>query len=104
MERTARRRLTPMHNIGDVIRSIRRTRSLRQVELAQDAGIARSFLSLIETGSRAPSFDCLSRIADALDIPVAAILWRASKKPSRMPANERKLYDRIDGLVDKLVS
>lgn len=55
---------------GKRIRSIRRERGMTQEEFAELTGISVDFLSLIERGINAPSFDKLERMADGLKMPV----------------------------------
>ena len=50
-----------------------------------------------------PSRECLERLALLLRIPSAAILWVARSKPEGLSKKDEKLYDRVDGLVKKMV-
>ena len=43
---------------------------MTQEQLAEDALVSVDFLSLIERGINAPSFDTLEKLAIALDVPV----------------------------------
>jgi transcriptional regulator with XRE-family HTH domain len=52
------------------LQKLRRMRNLTQVELAQKTGLSASFISSLERGVDAPSFDSLEAIAFALDVPV----------------------------------
>lgn len=57
------------HNaVGRTIRSLRRGRGLSQDVLSGLAGIARTHLSMIETGAKHVNFETLWRIALALDM------------------------------------
>ena len=60
-----------------VARNLRRMRSehgLSQEELAHRAGVDRSYISLLETGSNSASVDMLERIGKALGVSVARFL------------------------------
>ena len=48
-------------------------------DLARACGVSVSLLSLVESGSRAPSLDLLRKISDALHIPFSALLVLQSK-------------------------
>lgn len=53
---------------GSVIHRLRVQRGMTQEMLSGFAGIARTHLSMIETGSKNPNLDTLWRIAQALDM------------------------------------
>ncbi|MEK7995832.1 MAG: helix-turn-helix transcriptional regulator [Planctomycetota bacterium] len=56
---------------GERLRQIRLERALTQEQFAELVGISVDFLSLIERGINAPSFDSLEQIAGRLGVPVA---------------------------------
>ena len=58
---------------GKRIRILRRERQLTQEQLAEAAGISVDFLSLIERGRNAPSFQKIQRLANALGVPVKVL-------------------------------
>jgi transcriptional regulator with XRE-family HTH domain len=61
--------------LGVNIRTIRQTRKLSQVALAQQCGIYRSYLSRIETGRANPSLTAIVALANALNVtPVDLLL------------------------------
>ena len=53
------------------LREIRANRRMTQEEFAELVGMSVDFLSLIERGRNAPSFETLDRIAKKLKLPVA---------------------------------
>lgn len=55
------------------LRQIRTQRKLTQERFAELLGISVDFLSLIERGVNAPSFETLERISSRLRLPVAAL-------------------------------
>ena len=62
--------------VGRKIRQLRLARvgpKLTQEELSERARISVSFLSMIERGERAPHLETLSKIAGALDVPLATL-------------------------------
>jgi transcriptional regulator with XRE-family HTH domain len=62
--------------VGRKIRQLRLSRvgpKLTQEELSERARISVSFLSMIERGERSPHLETLSKIAGALDVPLAAL-------------------------------
>lgn len=54
--------------VGRVIRRHRIQRGLTQEVLSGFAAIARSHLSMIETGAKQPNFETIWRIADVLEL------------------------------------
>ena len=62
--------------IGSRIRELREAKGLTITEVAQRAGMERPNLSRLEHGRHQPSLDALERIAEALEVPVAALLAR----------------------------
>ena len=57
-------------DFGNRLKAIRLDRELTQEQFAELVGISVDFLSLIERGINAPSFDVLERMADRLDLQV----------------------------------
>lgn len=58
---------------GSRLRYLRQQKNMTQEQLAEAAKISVDFLSLVERGKNAPSFDTLERLAEALDVPVRAL-------------------------------
>ena len=54
---------------GKVIRRIRKERKLSQEVFSGLAGIARSHLAMIESGTKQPNFETIWRIANAYGMP-----------------------------------
>lgn len=55
---------------GARVRFLRSERNYTQEQLSERAGISVDFLSLIERGKSAPSFENLEELAQALDVSV----------------------------------
>jgi transcriptional regulator with XRE-family HTH domain len=56
---------------GERLRQIRLSRRMTQEQFAETLDISVDFLSLVERGRNAPSFETLDRIAKRLRMPVA---------------------------------
>jgi len=56
------------------LRALRTDKSLSQERLAVDAGVDRAWVSELEREQGNTSVDLLDRLAEALDVPVAALL------------------------------
>ncbi len=60
-----------MMKIGTTIRAHRLQRGLSQGDIEKKTGLLRCYLSRVENGHTVPSLDTLSKIANALDLPIA---------------------------------
>ncbi|MGA2372693.1 MAG: helix-turn-helix domain-containing protein [Candidatus Korobacteraceae bacterium] len=56
---------------GRRLRQLRRSRDMTQEQFAEAAAISVDFLSLVERGINAPSFETLERFARVLKVSVA---------------------------------
>ena len=57
--------------IGTAIRTFRLQKGLSQGDIEKKTGLLRCYLSRVENGHTVPSLDTLSKIALALDMPIA---------------------------------
>jgi transcriptional regulator with XRE-family HTH domain len=57
--------------IGTTIRAYRLQKGLSQGDIEKRTGLLRCYLSRVENGHTVPSLDTLSKIALALDLPIA---------------------------------
>ena len=64
----------------DRLRRARESRSLSQAELAKMADLQPAAISHFETGQRAPSFDNLRKLSDALEVSVDYLLGRIDEE------------------------
>jgi transcriptional regulator with XRE-family HTH domain len=60
-----------MVKIGMTIRGYRLQKGLSQGDIEKRTGLLRCYLSRVENGHTVPSLDTLSKIASALDLPLA---------------------------------
>ena len=60
--------------LGDKIDRIAKLRGFKQYELADKTGVSDTFMNLVVKGKKKPGLDTLQRIADALEIPIAALV------------------------------
>lgn len=74
------------------LRAGRERAGLSQAELAEKAGFQPSAISHFETGRRAPSFDNLRALADALSVSTDYLAGRGAPTPAG-PAAEQMFRD-----------
>lgn len=78
---------------GGRIRETRVGEGLSLDQLARLTGISAPALSLIETGRRDPRLTTLSRIADALRVPLAALIADVPEPTERDAPVQSEGYD-----------
>lgn len=71
----------------------RRSRGLNMSQLAEKVGISRQAISLLEQGSNKPTFETLSRISTALDIPQKFFLRERPVYPARTTATFYRKFE-----------
>lgn len=58
---------------GAVLRELRIQRALSQEKLALEAGLNRTYISLLELGQRLPSLDTMLALSRALQVPLSGL-------------------------------
>ena len=76
--------------VGRVIRKYREDKGLSQEELAEEAGLHRTYISLVERGHRNISVDALSQIAEALGVYPSRLMSDAEKEPETAAVRTEK--------------
>ena len=69
--------------VGRNLRRLRRSRKLSQEELADQAGINRNYVGMLEREENAATVDMLEKIADVLDVDPIEFFKRPSRETSR---------------------
>jgi transcriptional regulator with XRE-family HTH domain len=75
---------------GHHLLSIRQRRRLTQEQFAELVGISVDFLSLVERGINAPSFETLEKLAGRLDLSVADLFTFDEGRLRRQAQGSRK--------------
>jgi transcriptional regulator with XRE-family HTH domain len=65
---------------GDVLRDCRTKAGISQENLAFNADLDRTYISLLERGLRQPTLETLFRLANVLEIAPATMVARTSSK------------------------
>jgi transcriptional regulator with XRE-family HTH domain len=76
-------------------------RGLSQAEVARLLGVSQGFISLVKSRERALTLDHLSTIADALQVPLGAMLVQVSPQPRRGSAETAALFEVTGRLMGK---
>ena len=97
--------------LGSAIRLIRKRLGLTVEALALRAGVSAGMLSQLERGIGNPAFESLTRVADALSIPLSQLLRSAEDDDRRVVRrDERRVLEPLDsesehhGLVRELLT
>lgn len=73
----------------DRLRKARLDKGLSQSELAARSGLQPSAVSHFETGTRAPSFENLKRLSDALGVSIDFLLGRQTESSAAGPVAQK---------------
>ena len=71
--------------VGAELRAARRRAGLTQEALAFQAGVDRSYVSLLENDKKSPTLDMLFRLCDALGVKASRLIARVEKRRARDP-------------------
>jgi transcriptional regulator with XRE-family HTH domain len=82
---------------SEILRKTREDKQLSQTDLAARSGLQPSAVSHFETGRRAPSFENLQRLADALSISIDHLTGRITQ-PSASGPTALKLIEHFEKL------
>jgi transcriptional regulator with XRE-family HTH domain len=63
-------------SFAEALRELRLNKGLSQEELADQAGLHRTYISQIERGIKSPSLRSLEQIARALDVQLSTLIKR----------------------------
>lgn len=86
--------------IGDRIKQLRKERNITQGELADRAGINRSYLSVVENSHSSPTVDVAERLAEAMGVNVWTLLSEIEEKHFTYDTEEE--YEMCEGLLEFL--
>ena len=95
---------------SDIIRNLRESRKLSQLEMSRRSGISQSTISAIEKGDRQPSMQMLEKLAEFFSVPTATLVQTAEldsvkfdqETVSLVLKNQkvREIFDRIRYMED----
>ncbi len=71
--------------ISHRVRDLRTSRGYALDKLADLSGVSRSMISLIERGKSSPTASVLSKLADALGVPLASLFAEVSEREKPLP-------------------
>ncbi len=95
---------------SESLKKLRTQRGLTQDELADKTGMAKSSISMYETGSRKPSFEVLEAFADFFNVDMDELLGRNPAKsnnnqnglPPLTPKDEREIARDLEKMLSAM--
>ena len=69
----------PKWAFGRALRELRQQKEMSQEQLAEAAGLDRSFVSLVERGIQSPNIVVLLKIAEVLKVPATDLVARTEE-------------------------
>ena len=90
-----------MTPFGAYLRELRKSRGLRLREVEELAGLSNAYVSQLECGSRkAPSIDCLARLAKAYRLPTIDLLRAGGWCDDDVEVTTPSAQERLDWAFD----
>jgi len=89
-------------NLGKTLKQCRKLRGYTQSELANQAGLSTSHLSLIEQNKREPSLTLIKSLSKNLDIPLSILIFLSTQEEEIPELNSNQI-DRLRNDLLKLV-
>lgn len=80
-----------IHNIlfGKVLRQLRQAKHLTQDELAHQAHLDRTYISLLELGQRSPTLDTMMSLSTAVDVDFGSLSAHLSEELHKHETEEK---------------
>lgn len=89
--------------IHKALREVRKGLDLNQTEFAKVIGLTQTYISLIESGDKVPSFDVIERYNKVSKVPIPIIMWK-TLEVNDVPKHKRKIYQELKPVVDSLIN
>lgn len=105
--------MNPEKEVGKKIQEIRKQKKITQKELAELIGVATGTIQQYELGKRQPNLTQLEKIANALTVPLSALISPIERltqmyidciKNGTDPSNLKRVGADIDSEIDKKIS
>lgn len=93
--------------IGEVLKELRVSKNLTQVQVSQRTRISQTFLSQIETGAKSPSKQMMKILCDLYNIPPVFVAWKATTEndvQKKKVGAFRKIKPAMDKLIDEFLN
>jgi len=88
---------------GKTITESRKNKNYSQKEFADLIDVTPSYLSLIESDKKRPSFDLLESISKVLEMPLYYFLFKSLEADKDIEQSKRSDFDRITPIINNLI-
>ena len=85
-----------MNTIGEIIKEYRKNKYMTQAQLGEMLFVSKQAVSKWERNATLPDIDMLRKISSVLDIPVGAIMQKATGDP-RLEGEKKRIYPEMTG-------
>ena len=89
-------------NIGSVIKRIRTEKGLKQIFVAENAGISNRYLSGIESGAKKPTLETIEKIAGVLNVSLPVLFLEYVEENAPVEENKREDFKFIIHSLQKI--
>ncbi len=92
---------TSKSNFGDRLRRLRREKGLNQDELADKAGMNRSYISLLENNHSSPTMEIVEKLASGLGVSILNLVQHQTESVIEYDASVMiEIYEGLKDLLD----
>lgn len=91
-----------MNNIGKVLREIRESKELSQVQVAKSLRMSQGQVSRVESGLYDTEVSTMEKFARLYKMPLSIIIWKATEAKD-VPKSKLHAFTKLKPLVDKLI-
>ncbi|HVV67812.1 MAG TPA: helix-turn-helix transcriptional regulator [Gammaproteobacteria bacterium] len=88
--------------IGHAIKKCRQLKNISLSLLADETGLSKSYLSLVENEKRQISLESLEKVSSLLDVPLYLLIYLAAE-PEEMKEIKGELKTEFDNLLINLI-
>lgn len=93
--------------LGETIKLLRDANAISASKLAEEIGVNKSYVSLLESDARRPSIDVLQGVASALNVPLSFLVeistGEATGKENRALKNVFQEFDEVERKLKNVI-
>lgn len=89
--------------LGKAIKETRRKKGISQGDLAKELKVSQTYLSLVESNTKSPSFDLIQRISDVLGIPAYYFMFKGLEIDKDISEDKRESYKQISPILESMI-
>jgi transcriptional regulator with XRE-family HTH domain len=90
-------------DLGNAIRVCRTRKKMKLGELAEKSNISASYLSLLEQGKRDPNISTITKISEAMNIPLSIFFFLAADRKTELSDLSPEIIEKLSSLTLELI-